>query len=429
MRRRYAKFSGRTDVRCPPVARFPYNCKLDHIRKPFRRPMSDSPTNGEVMPTVKVLIVDDSRMVRASIIKRIRDRFEFREEADGEAGWQALLVDDSIQVVLSDLSMPRLDGYGLLERVRSSRVHRIADIPVIMISGDEDDTARERARELGATDFITKGIGTVELLARIESASRLSATTRQLADSREALAASSPIDPDSGMASPQYMEIHGAQLMSAAARYSGQVSVLIVGIDNFSEIVHNFGRHVTDLIMRKLAKVLATKVRKEDTFSQIGDGQFAIITPDISLSSAEQFANRMRAVIAATAMQYRGQTLRISLNIGVANSVADNVESVSQMLGLAVARADLAQRDGGNAVRSTGGEPQKFAWTAGIVSIERALLLIKSGAREEIEPQLPALIYRLLPLLELIGAKYDCKIPLDCLRGHASEADTSISGK
>jgi two-component system cell cycle response regulator len=63
--------------------------------------------------------------------------------------------------------------------------------------------------------------------------------------------------------------------------------------------VRSFGRHVTDLIMRKLAKVLATKVRKEDTFSQIGDGQFAIITPDISLASAEQFANRMRSVIAA----------------------------------------------------------------------------------------------------------------------------------
>ncbi len=392
------------------------------------RPMSDSLPSDDVMHA-KVLVVDDSRMVRASIIKRIRDRFECREEADGEAGWATLLVDDSIQVVLSDLSMPHLDGYGLLERIRASHIQRIADIPVIMISGDEDDAARERARALGATDFITKGIGTVELLSRIESASRLSRTSRELADSREALAAASPIDPDSGMATPQYMEIHGAQLMSAAARYDGQVSVLIVGIDNFAEITRNFGRHVTDLIMRKLAKVLATKVRKEDTFSQIGDGQFAIITPDISLQSAEQFANRMRSVIGATAMQYRGQTLRISLNIGVANSVADQAQSVSQMLGLAVARADLAHREGGNAVRSTGGEPQKFAWTAGIVSIERALLLIKSGAQAEIEPQLPALIYRLLPLLELIGVKYDCKIPLECLREHAAEADTSLLGK
>ena len=86
--------------------------------------MSDKQTSDDVSPTVKVLIVDDSRMVRASIIKRIRDRFEFREESDGEAGWQTLLVDDSIQVVLSDLTMPRLDGYGLLERIRASSTFR-----------------------------------------------------------------------------------------------------------------------------------------------------------------------------------------------------------------------------------------------------------------------------------------------------------------
>ena len=79
--------------------------------------------------------------------------------------------------------------------------------------------------------------------------------------------------------------------------------------------------------------------------------------------------------------------------------------------------------------RLRGGEPQKFAWTAGIVSIERALLLIKSGAQAEIEPQLPALIYRLLPLLELIDVKHECDLPLERLRALAAEADTSLLGK
>lgn len=389
--------------------------------------MTDPQNTTEVVPPIKVLIVDDSRMVRTSIIKRIRDRFECREEADGEAGWQALLVDQSIQVVLSDLSMPRLDGYGLLERIRSSKLSRIADIPVIMISGDEDDAARERAKSLGANDFITKGIGTVELLARLESASRLQQTTRALADSRAALADSSPIDPVSGLSSPQYFQQHGQQLIASAARHHGQVSVLVIGIDNFNELLRGFGRTVTDLLMRKLAKILAGKVRTEDSFAQIGDGQFAIITPDISLANAEQFANRLRQVIGATAMQYRGQTLHVSLNVGVANSLADPVKTVSDMLGLALARADIAHREGGSMVRSAGGEPQKFAWTAGIVSIERALLLIRSGAQEEVATHLPALLYRLMPLLEMTEKQYGFGIPLEQLAKKAQEADTSIS--
>ena len=60
----------------------------------------------------RILVVDDSRMVRATIVKHIRGRFEVREEADGEAGWQTLLVDPDIELVLTDIGMPRLDGYG-----------------------------------------------------------------------------------------------------------------------------------------------------------------------------------------------------------------------------------------------------------------------------------------------------------------------------
>ena len=114
----------------------------------------------------RVLIIDDSRMVRASIIRHVRGRFEVREEADGEAGWQTLLVDPTIQAVITDIGMPRLDGYGLLERMRSSRLSRINTLPVVVISGDDEPDVRIRAKSAGATDFISKSVSNVELLAR-----------------------------------------------------------------------------------------------------------------------------------------------------------------------------------------------------------------------------------------------------------------------
>jgi DNA-binding response OmpR family regulator len=120
-----------------------------------------------------IMIVDDSRIVRATIIKRIHDNFDVREECDGEDGWSALLVDPAIQLVITDHSMPRLDGYGLIKRIRASRVTRIRDMPVIMISGDDDETAIKRAKDLGATDFITKGTSTAELLSRLDALMKL----------------------------------------------------------------------------------------------------------------------------------------------------------------------------------------------------------------------------------------------------------------
>ena len=56
----------------------------------------------------RVLIADDSRIVRASIVQHLKDRFDIREVTDGEAAWQAILLDSSIRVVISDLTMPNI---------------------------------------------------------------------------------------------------------------------------------------------------------------------------------------------------------------------------------------------------------------------------------------------------------------------------------
>ena len=60
----------------------------------------------------RILIVDESRMVRAMISKHIREFYDFREEANGEAAWQVLVLDHSIELVICSLSMPVLDGNG-----------------------------------------------------------------------------------------------------------------------------------------------------------------------------------------------------------------------------------------------------------------------------------------------------------------------------
>lgn len=119
--------------------------------------MSDE--SDQTLP--RILIIDDSRMVRLSILRQVRDRFEVREEADGEAGWQTLMVDPTIQAVITDIGMPRLDGYGLLQRIRSSRISRINTLPVVVISGDDEPDVRVKAKSAGATDFIAKGIGNI----------------------------------------------------------------------------------------------------------------------------------------------------------------------------------------------------------------------------------------------------------------------------
>ena len=73
-------------------------------------------------------------------------------------------------MVFSDLSMPKLDGFGLLERIRNSTETRIQNLPVIIITGAEDDEeTKQLALSKGASDFISKPFESVQLRTRAKT--------------------------------------------------------------------------------------------------------------------------------------------------------------------------------------------------------------------------------------------------------------------
>ena len=93
-----------------------------------------------------VLVVDDSRLMRVAARKILKDAFETLDAGDGEIAWELLQSDPRITLVMSDLSMPNLDGLGLLERIRRSEQPHIRELPVIIVTGAEDDDDAESAQ-------------------------------------------------------------------------------------------------------------------------------------------------------------------------------------------------------------------------------------------------------------------------------------------
>jgi CheY-like chemotaxis protein len=110
-----------------------------------------------------VLVVDDSRFVRASLVRGLAGRFRIQQAESGERAWELLLLDGSIAAILSDLSMPGIDGFELLRRVRASMLERLRELPFAMLSGSDDAAQRDRALALGADRFVVKGDGVGEL--------------------------------------------------------------------------------------------------------------------------------------------------------------------------------------------------------------------------------------------------------------------------
>ena len=381
---------------------------------------------SEAVPAgTKVLIVDDSRMVRASIIKHIRDRYQFREEADGEAGWQALVVDPSIDVVLTDIGMPQLDGFGLLERVRNSKLSRLQHIPVVVISGDEEAEVRERARQLGADDFITKGIGATELIARIDSMARLAKARRELEESRAALAQQQSVESMTNVMSDTTLNWHGAQEAISANLPEGGMSVMVIDIDDFDDVVSRYGLKVAELVARKLWRILTTKVHQDDTIAQLGPGRFAVLSPSVDTMGCCAFALRLQKAISRLVMTYRENRLGITITVGVASSMDDGMGSGSYLVGIATQRALEGARAGGNRVVAHQGEVDEESVEEAsrqTVSIDQLLLRLRLGNSDSVRDQLDKAVRVLLPLLEIVEAEHDCGLPLGKLQRIAQAA-------
>jgi DNA-binding response OmpR family regulator len=118
-------------------------------------------------PALSVLVVDDDSDVRALVTTLLgRAGYLVAEAENGRAALKALYEQRPDLVVL-DVNMPDLDGWGTLERIRE-----LSDVPVIMLSARSEELEKVRALRAGADDYVTKPFGRQELLARVETVLR-----------------------------------------------------------------------------------------------------------------------------------------------------------------------------------------------------------------------------------------------------------------
>ncbi len=367
----------------------------------------------------RILIVDESRMVRAMLIKHIRVLYDFREEGDGEAAWQVLVLDQSIQLVICSLSLPVLDGDGLLVRVRASKLPRLSQMPILMISGDNDE-ALARAKSHGASDFINRGTGSTELLARIDSLLRLAEAKNQLKENLE----QNVQNPESGLFTRKYVELQAVQAMSHAMRHDSEVSAIVMSFDNIGALREEHGAEVFKQLQQRFTDMLASKIRKEDSLGHFAGSQLVVISPGTPYPACESFGNRLREAIHVANIAVHGQRLNLSVSVGVSNSPVDGVTSAGALIELAGSRLKTAQQLGGNQVISCQMQPLT---TALVPRIEHAIALIKSGHESEVVPHLSALGRQMLPLLKLLDRDLKLNLPMaeieKCLLDPAQDSE------
>jgi signal transduction histidine kinase/CheY-like chemotaxis protein/serine phosphatase RsbU (regulator of sigma subunit) len=166
----------------------------------------------------EILIVDDNADMRGYLARALAPYWQVQAVSDGLEALDAI-ARQAPELVLTDVMMPRLDGFGLLSRLRSAPL--TADIPVIMLSARAGPESVSAGLDTGADDYLVKPFTTAELTARVRTQLRTARQRRRSLDRVQALAESTrqlnaSLDP---------REISQALTQALVPRFAGNCAV------------------------------------------------------------------------------------------------------------------------------------------------------------------------------------------------------------
>jgi two-component system, chemotaxis family, response regulator WspR len=342
------------------------------------------------MATIRVLMVDDQRVILAAVQQMLahHPEFEIRVVSDpGIAVAQALEFEPA--VILQDLVMDGLDGIALLKRYRAHP--SLTDVPVVMLSAAEEPETKVEAFRCGANDYVVKLPSALELAARLRYHGRayhnacqrqqafqallesraalqerqseierqkaqLEVQARQLEAVNRELADSALSDALTGLRNRRYLRVYldrapepagsdGTQHERRHDRPRGQLTYFLFDLDHFKQINDRHGHDIGDTVLVEVARRMRLTIRGGDAAMRWGGEEFLIVARGLDAESARALAERILRAIADVPITAPGRDpLRVTASLGYApspwgNAVDGDAADDSQ---LAISLADAA---------------------------------------------------------------------------------------
>jgi diguanylate cyclase len=309
----------------------------------------------------KVLVVDDKKENITSMkvaLKRI-DAEIYTALSGNEA--LALMLDNEFAVVLLDVQMPIMDGFETATFIRSNEATK--NTPIIFISAiNKDEIYISKGYESGAIDYLFKPINVDILISKVNVfiglyisnkrnnmslLNSLKEAKLELEEKNKELEFLAKNDTLTKLANRYCFEREINAELAASKRHKRIFALLLIDIDNFKWINDNFGHDNGDIVLKHIAEILNSVVRKDDFAARIGGDEFAIV-----LSSITKFGDA--GDVATKIMKYlrkqllcSGHRIDVSVSIGI-SVYSDNINDIKDM----VKQADIAMYKAKNSGRN-----------------------------------------------------------------------------
>lgn len=293
-----------------------------------------------------VLLVDDSDAGRASMRRALEDAELDVTILEAQDGAQALglALGGQVDVVLSDVVMPKLDGIQLLRAIRQQKEPEA--LPVILITSRSDEGTRAASYESGVSDYLTKPFLPLELVSRVQVQLRLLGLQSELKRATERFRVLGAHDELTGLANRRHFFDLCRRELARSRRHSFSMSLAVLDIDGFREVNTRVGYLVGDAIINDVSVLLSRHLRGTDVLARLGGEKFGVMLPQTDLALARGVAARLcEAVRAHTFPQQQSGVLSVS--VGSATFPTVGIESVDDLINAAEASLDRAKERGG----------------------------------------------------------------------------------
>ncbi|WP_026657118.1 GGDEF domain-containing response regulator [Butyrivibrio sp. AC2005] len=250
----------------------------------------------------KILVVDDDDLMRMVTVKMLQQKYTVITAGSGKEGIEAY-EREKPDMILSDLMMPQMDGFQMMEHLREK--HNIV-IPVMFMTAYSSDDSEKRGLEVGAVDYIRKPFKAEVLLRRIEN-------ILQNADRIKGLKEAAELEPMTGLLN----KVTTAKEVGETAQKTGGI-LMMVDLDSFKLVNDIYGHESGDKILIWFAELLRSIMRSGDIVGRVGGDEFVAFCQNVRdermVAERTQFMNRK---LLSYAKELFGEDMNIPLGVSV----------------------------------------------------------------------------------------------------------------
>lgn len=237
-----------------------------------------------------------------------------------------------VDLVLTDMSMPDIDGVELLRAIRK----RAPTLPVAIMTAYASVESALRAMQEGAYDYLLKPCHVDEIVLKVRLGLRLGryehdlrarneelermksdleAANRRLAEANVRLEQQATTDALTGLPNRRRFMERLRQEVAKSRRYHDRLSLLLIDVDHFKRINDTFGHPGGDKVLQEIGAHLMERARETDLPARIGGEEFAVLLPSTKLDGARIIAENLRDRVSQHHFTDAG---RVTISIGVA---------------------------------------------------------------------------------------------------------------